>query len=135
MPVEQIFETAIAVPGEVAVRVAGKTLVELLIGVVDDCTAGVFEPDHVIPAGDFRVPVSGLDDVEFAGDIDSSPENRRQKEFNNRTLRSGGEEIDDLLNSFVGAVVGAVTPQGARTVQRTLGRARCVNAMGGGSVL
>jgi hypothetical protein len=42
----------------------------VLIGVVDDCTAGVFEPGHVIPAGDFRVPVSGLDDVEFAGDID-----------------------------------------------------------------
>ena len=38
--------------------------------------------------------------------LDSSPENRRQKEFNNRTLRSGGEEIDDLLNSFIGAVVG-----------------------------
>src|SRR6266850_1490750 len=39
-------------------------------------------------------------------DLDSSPENRRQKEFNNRTLRSGGEEIDDLLNSLIGAVVG-----------------------------
>jgi hypothetical protein len=38
--------------------------------------------------------------------VDSSPEDRRQKQFNNRTLRSGGGEIDDLLNGFIGAVVG-----------------------------
>jgi hypothetical protein len=60
----------IAVSGEVAVRVARIIFVELWIGVVDDRAAGVFEPDDVIPASDFRIPVRGLDDVEFAGDID-----------------------------------------------------------------
>src|ERR1700686_2573111 len=38
--------------------------------------------------------------------LDSSPENRRQEEFNIATLRSGGQQIDDLLNGVVGAVVG-----------------------------
>ena len=38
--------------------------------------------------------------------LDSSSENRRQKEFNNCRGRSGGKEIDDLLNGFVGAMVG-----------------------------
>ena len=37
--------------------------------------------------------------------LDSSPENRRQEESNNLEA-SGGQEIDDLLNGVVGAVVG-----------------------------
>src|ERR1700740_1685283 len=39
------------------------------------------------------------------GLLDSSPENRRQEESNNLE-GSGGEEIEDLLNGLVGAVVG-----------------------------
>jgi hypothetical protein len=39
-------------------------------------------------------------------ELDSSPENRRQEESNNRSA-SGGKEIDDLLNGLVCAVVGA----------------------------
>src|SRR3954452_6943055 len=38
--------------------------------------------------------------------LDSIPENRRQKEFNIARPGSGSEQIDDLLNGFVGAVVG-----------------------------
>src|SRR5215467_14486830 len=37
--------------------------------------------------------------------LDSSPENHRQEESNNLKA-SGGQEIDDLLNGVVGAVVG-----------------------------
>src|SRR6516162_1842568 len=37
--------------------------------------------------------------------LDSSPENRGQEESNN-LKRSGGKQIDDVLDGFVGAVVG-----------------------------
>jgi hypothetical protein len=37
--------------------------------------------------------------------LDSSPENRREEESNNLEAL-GGRQIDDLLNGFVGAVVG-----------------------------
>src|SRR5205814_6925978 len=36
--------------------------------------------------------------------LDSIPENRRQKEFNIARPGSGSQQIDDLLNGFVGAV-------------------------------
>ena len=38
--------------------------------------------------------------------LDSSPENDRQEESRNLNRASGGKQIDDLLNGFVGAVVG-----------------------------
>src|SRR5437588_11449518 len=38
--------------------------------------------------------------------IDSSSENRRQKSSTIAAERSGGKEIDDLLNGFVGAMIG-----------------------------
>jgi len=37
--------------------------------------------------------------------LDSSPENHRQEESNNLKA-SGGKQVDDLLDGFVGAVVG-----------------------------
>jgi hypothetical protein len=37
--------------------------------------------------------------------LDSSPENRKEEESNNLGAL-GGKQIDDLLNGFVGAVVG-----------------------------
>ena len=40
--------------------------------------------------------------------LDSSSENRRQKSSTVAAQRSGGKEIDDLLNGFVGAVVGGL---------------------------
>src|SRR5882757_10137524 len=40
------------------------------------------------------------------GPLDSSPENRRQKSSTVAMRRSGGQQIDDLLNGLVGAVVG-----------------------------
>src|SRR5580704_9334629 len=67
---ERGLELAIAVAGEVAVGVAGVAFVELLVGVVDHRGAGVLHPDHVVPPGDLRVPVGGLDDVELAGNVD-----------------------------------------------------------------
>jgi len=39
------------------------------------------------------------------GGLDSSRQNRRPEEWNNLEA-SGGQEIDDLLNGVVGAVVG-----------------------------
>ena len=40
--------------------------------------------------------------------IDSTRENRRQKSSTIASLRSSGQAIDDLLNGFVGAVVGGL---------------------------
>ncbi len=68
--VKQILEPAIAVSGEVAVRLAGVAFIQLLVGVVDNGAARVFQPDYLIPARDLRVPVSGFDNVELAGDED-----------------------------------------------------------------
>src|SRR4029077_7131401 len=59
-----------------------------------------------VAIGQVRTPKCRSPRRKYLHSLDSSRENRRQKEFNNRTLRSGGEEIDDLLNSFIGAVVG-----------------------------
>jgi hypothetical protein len=41
----------------------------LLIGVVNDRAAGIFEPDHVITTRYFRVPIGSLDEVEVACDV------------------------------------------------------------------
>ena len=38
--------------------------------------------------------------------LDSSLENRREKESTNLGSGSGGKQIDDVLNGIVGAVVG-----------------------------
>src|SRR5208282_5579111 len=67
--VKKLLELTVAVSGEIAVGIAGVALVELLIGIVDDGTAGIFEPDHIVPARDFRVPIGGLDEVEIAGNV------------------------------------------------------------------
>jgi hypothetical protein len=68
--VKKLLQLAVAVSGEIAVGIAGIALVELLIGIVDDGTAGIFEPDHIVSARDLRVPISGLDQVEIASNVD-----------------------------------------------------------------
>ena len=68
--VKKLLQLAVAVSGEIAVGIAGVALVELLIGIVDDSTAGIFEPDTIVPARDLRVPISGLDQVEIASNVD-----------------------------------------------------------------
>src|ERR1700746_3581527 len=60
--------------------------------------------------------------------LDSSPENRRQEESNNLE-GSGGEEIEDLLNGLVGAVVGGFKFAGG-LVRRVGGGLKA--AIGGG---
>ena len=48
---------------------------------------------------------TGADDVFLPAELDSSQQNCRPEESNNHEA-SGGQEIDDLLNGVVGAVVG-----------------------------
>src|SRR6516165_8104910 len=67
--VKKLLQTAVAVSGEIAVGIAGVALVELLIGIVDNSTAGIFEPDHIVPARDLRVPIGGLDQVEIPSNV------------------------------------------------------------------
>jgi hypothetical protein len=40
--VKKLLQLAVTVSGEIAVGIAGVALVELLIGIVDDSTAGIF---------------------------------------------------------------------------------------------
>jgi hypothetical protein len=66
--VEHLFELGIAIAGVVACGTTGVISIKLLVGIVD-AAAGQVEADFVVLTVHLWVPQRGLDDLEFAVDV------------------------------------------------------------------
>src|SRR5437660_2329881 len=69
LPVELLFELAVAIARVIALRPTRKVLVERLVGIVEAVLAEI-EADGEVLAHDLGIPVHRIDLLEFAVDID-----------------------------------------------------------------
>src|SRR3546814_8442019 len=67
--VELLLQFRITVFGVVAIRIAGVVLIECDVRIVDP-SAGEVHADRIVLLRHLRMPEAGLDDLEFAVDVD-----------------------------------------------------------------